>query len=563
MRASLDRRQILVGTAALVAAGAAQAATLDAVAPRLNQVGYLPDSPKRFSLPVSSAAPRDFTVEDDDGQTVFTGRIETRVYDMTAAAGERVVVGDFSGLTTPGRFRVRMGEVSSAPFVVGDDVYGPVLRDALRGFYIIRANVPLDDAVTGIKHGFGHPSDAHLMVDAVSRDLTGGWYNAGDYGKWTIMAAISASEMMWLYELRPAAAQLVLDIPQTYNGLPDILQQARWGLDWLLKMQNADGGVLHKVDTEPNFAWGKLPEDDPNIRAAHPASSIDAGVFAAVMAQACRVFGPLDAAFASGCREAALKAWAWLQAHPNVTHDDPYYADKDASQETAWAMAEIAGMTRDAALEEQAWQRYTAFDMSNGNGLTPFLWSAPQALGAVSLVRSGSAKTKAKAMTAITLASDWIATGLVSDPYGFSDYAGDYGWGSLEYGLDRACQCMLAFALTGEQRHRDTGQKILDYALGHNALDRSLVTGHGTRRTEHPYHWAYRTQKIALPGWPSGGPNGQAVGADPLLAALIAKGTAPAKCFVDACEDNGSWASNEGTTTETAALALAIGLFSL
>lgn len=589
----LSRRQWLMGAGATLAlAGRARAeVAVNPVIehPKLNQLGFRPSSGKRFCLTVARStespatvdagasvftggfpmlgdtvvAPRPdrFTVETEAGRTVFAGDFDP-VTDLTKAAGERVVNGDFSDLTTPGRYRVRCGDRLSAPFVIGDEVYAPLLHNAARTFYIIRANTALDDPVTGMKHAAGHPADAHITLGGAVRDLTGGWYNAGDFGKWTHMAAISSSQMMWLYELRPAAAALKFDIPPLWP-LPDLLQQARWGLEWLLKMQNRDGSVLHKVDTEPLYAWGKPPAEDPNPRHARGASSIDAGVFVGVMCQAARVFAKIDPAFARRCRAAALRSWTWLKANPSVLHDDPFYADPDVRQEVAWAYAEMAVLTADSELAAQAQARFVALGTSDSAGILPFFWPSPQVLGAMALARYGNGPARDAAIAGLAHAAAAITAEQNSDPYGYSADPNRYTWGSLEMALDSAVVCLFTSEVTGDATFRRTAQRLLDYALGCNALNLSFVTGHGTHFVGHPYHWTWRTQKKLMPGWPSGGPNGQPTGADPLLAPVIARGTPPAKCFVDACEDNGSWASNEGQTTETAALTLTAGLLGL
>jgi endoglucanase len=321
-------------------------------------------------------------------------------------------------------------------------------------------------------------------------------------------------------------------------------------------MQNPDGSVLHKVDSEGQYAWGLPPEQDPNPRAARGRSSLDAGVFVGAALQAARVFAPLDPPFAARCRAAADRAWAWLQANPKVLHTDPNYADSDPRQETLWARCEMALATADQGLADQAARLIPQL------GVSPFFWPTPQLLGVMSLARAGGqAGAVARAVIVDTAAA--IAPYIDADPYGFTVEPSAYTWGSVEVALNTAVVCLFAAELSGEARPRETAQRILDYVLGCNALDHSFVTGHGTRATVRPYHWTCRVWNIVMPGWASGGPNGAAAGADPRLKAVIDRRLPPAKCFVDACEPDGSWASNEGQTSENAALVLAVGLYSL
>jgi len=551
------RRSVLAGMAAAACGGVVRA---DGVAnpiialPKTNQIGFLPAAAKTFAWTVESAhaAAAAFTVERSDSSEVLRGMLGAPI-DQTATAGEFVRVGDFSTLTAPGTYRIVVSGQRSHPFAIGDAVYQPLLRDAVRAFHLIRANTAADDPVTKVHHAAGHLSEAALLVDGVTRDLTGGWYNAGDFGKWVHMAALAVSHMMWLLELRPQVATFSLNVPVT-KGLPDILAEARWGLDWMLKMQNADGSVLHKVDAEPNLPWGVLPADDKTERHAKPAGSWDAAVFAAAMAQAARVFTPYDAPYAERCRKAALAAWAWLQAHPAVENHDPYYFINDIAAKRMWALAEMARLTGDAALFAQAADQFAA------PGLTFSSWVSPQILGALSLAHGSKGKAHDVAVKQIAAAADSIIAVGKTDAYGASGVPQMYIWGSVENALNAANACFMAHALGAGSQYRAGGARLLDYVLGHNALGRAFVTGHGTVRVEHPWHWIYRDEGIAIPGWATGGPNAYPMGADEPLKAVIARGTPAAKCYLDLC-DKGSWASNEGQTSENAALLFAVGIY--
>lgn len=557
-----SRRTALKTAAGVLAVGLAPSAS-DAednpvFGPRLNQLGFRPVQPKHFVLiadPVGARAPA-FSIETLSGPQAFKGRIDETIYDLNSTTGERVWVGDFTSFEEPGCYRLRVGQAASHPFKIGRSVYLPLIRDAARAFFLIRANTAIDDPVTGLRHSAGHQTEAALPVDGLPRDLSGGWYNAGDFGKWTHMAAISASQMMWLHELRPSVRNLRLAVPATYPGLPDLLQQARWGLEWLFKMQNGDGSVLHKIDSRERYAWGRSPEHDIYPRKAYPATSLDAGNFAGVMLQASKVFAAYDGEFATRCRKAALRAWEWLEGHPELVGRDVNYPDTDPRQEIAWAIYAMAASQGGAEHTKRAVRSLATIS------LPPLSWMAPQVLGAMSLARSDSTAAHL-ARAAIIRAAEPITARVEKDPYGFSINPDEYYWGSVEAALNAAVLCLFAAELSGHERPRWTAQMLLDYVLGCNTLDRSFVTGHGQRSITRPYHWTCRAYDIIIPGWASGGPNRFLDGADPLLKAVISSGAPPARCFVDACEANGSWASNEGQTSENASLILASGLIGL
>jgi endoglucanase len=322
-------------------------------------------------------------------------------------------------------------------------------------------------------------------------------------------------------------------------------------LNWLLKMQNADGSVMHKADSGSNFAWGKLPEDDPNERRATFASTIDAADFTAVMMQASRVFGPIEPAFSRQCRTAADKSRAWLEKNPAVLHDDPFYVDKDPSGERLWALAEVLRQTGDRqALNEF---RKTAGERR----LPPPAWMSPEFLGYMSLAMAEDMDPAVRelAKRSMQTLADSILQKASLSGYGVSAGPDEYYWGSVENTLHRAAVLICVHQLTGDEKYREGALRQLDYCLGRNALGMSFVAGYGTVSPQRPYHWTRAALGKVMPGWASGGPNSGPEGADPLLKEVQKLGTPPAKCFVD----GDSWASNEGQTTENAALLFVAG----
>jgi endoglucanase len=531
-------------------------------APKVNQLGYLPSGDKTFHVTVGAPAqPGDpFSVLDaTTGQAVLSGTLSATAVDDTAVSGESVLVGDFSTLAVPGRYLVSVDGTQSPPFDVGDDLYTSLFRDAIRAFYIIRCGIAIADAETGIQHPACHTADAVLRTDrSTSLNLTGGWHNAGDFGKWTHEAAISASYMMWLYELNASGVgSLDTGIPESGDAVPDVLDEARWGLTWLLKMQQPDGSVMHKVDTEPNFAWGLSPEKDPNLRSAGLASTIDAAEFAAVMAQAARVFKTVDPAFAASCLTAAQNAWTWTVANPGVGETDIYYTDPDPSQEVSWALGEMVRATHDPTLTE------TFAAGVQGDTLTALSWKTPEILGyvAVAMDPQADATLQASVVSKLTSLCDGLATTAESAGYGVATTSAQYYWESNEDLLHRTAALLFGAAATGNDAYRRLALRQLDWLLGDNSLNRSFVTGHGSNPIAHPYHWtAYALGKL-MPGWGGGGPNRYAAGADLPLIGLIDEGAPPAKCYLDLGNAAGSYASNEGETSENAALAFTTGMF--
>jgi endoglucanase len=154
-----------------------------------------------------------------------------------------------------------------------------------------------------------------------------------------------------------------------------------------------------------------------------------------------------------------------------------------------------------------------------------------------------------------------LAATAESTGYGVATTSAQYYWESNEDLLHRTAALIFGAATTGNDSYRRLALQQLDWLLGDNSLNRSFVTGHGSNPIVHPYHWtAYALGKL-IPGWGGGGPNQYATGADLPLIGLIDEGTPPAKCYLDLGNAAGSYASNEGETSENAALAFTTGMF--
>lgn len=234
---------------------------------------------------------------------------------------------DFSSVTESGEYYVHdpSAKESSAVFRIGADVYREVLKQAQRTFFYQRAGFEKEAKYAGeawadgkSHAGPGQDGEARLYSDrdnaATERDLSGGWYDAGDYNKYTAWTGDYVAIMLRAYEENPAAFTDDLNIPESGNGVPDILDEARFGLDHLVRLQNEDGGVLSIVSLDhaspPSAATG------PSVYG--PASSNATIRAALAYAAGARVFASLDATYAADLRARALRAWEWLEENPAV-----------------------------------------------------------------------------------------------------------------------------------------------------------------------------------------------------------------------------------------------------
>jgi endoglucanase len=542
---------------------------------KVDQVGYLPARSKLAVVVGTSAGDRFSVRGAADGHEVFSGVLGPLRRD--ADSGDALRVADFSDLSAAGSYYLDVAGVgTSDAFEVGDDAYAHAFRLVMRGFYGQRCGsaVDLGPSYPGYSHPACHTAgtpnpDAlmHASSGATGAiDGTGGWHDAGDYGKYVVNSGITTGELLWAYELyADRLAGVRLDIPESGNAVPDVLDEARYNLDWMLKMQDRDGGVWHKL-TSLGFGSFVMPErDDGGPRyvigtGSGPfKGSCATGDFAAVMAAAGRIYRPFDAAFSARTTDAAERAWRWLARYPNVAFRNPpgvttgEYGDSDCSDERLWAAAELFRTTGQA--------EYDAFFRANLGASAaivsapPPSWGDVKALAALSYLLSdqpgADPALRARLRDELVAAADAIVARSEANPYHVSLRPEDYVWGSNGVVANYGVLLALANLVHPDPAYLDAAADDLHYLLGRNTFGLSWVTQLGSHPFRHPHHRPSGADANAEP-WPgllSGGPN--RYGGDPVIDALPA--SPPARRYAD---DQASYASNEIAINWNAPLAL-------
>ncbi len=253
----------------------------------VNQAGYLPESEKIAVIPFPAET---FRVIDAGGNTAFEGNCLKFGFDENS--GDTVWKADFSGLKTEGEYRVVAGDNASLLFKIGEHALDKTLRDLVRAYYYFRCGCELKPENAGkFTHGACHTSLASEWFDrSVKKDVSGGWHDAGDYGRYVTPGACAAAQLLYAYILYPnALGKLDLNIPESGNGMPDFLSEVRYELDWLMKMQKTDGSVYHKVSTAQHARF-VMPEKDTEPLYLLPVSSMATADLAAVCALGYRVY---------------------------------------------------------------------------------------------------------------------------------------------------------------------------------------------------------------------------------------------------------------------------------
>jgi len=532
--------------------------------PKVNQVGYDPRDRKVAVATVPFHHAGDSLWVVDKNRRRVWGGVFGEAIDDSASTRETVVQGDFSGFADDGIWQIESNGRISAPFRIGSAVLGGLYGDALKSFRTIRCGTAIHDDRIGLDHAPCHLQDTIRSSDGTSGDFTGGWHNAGDYGKWVVEAAVSVASFLWLVEMDQLRSK------HAPTGREALLDEARWGLDWILKMQMPDGSMLHKVDPEPNFAWGTKPDADLQPRWASfqakgstQPTSVDAGLAVGVLTQGARVFAAFDPDYAARLSRAADLSWNWLAKNPRIGQQDKYYLDPDSRQEEFWARAERARATNSDSLRKVAKSQLSSLVQSEA------FYHSTGIFGAMSLMFDTAAEIRQAARARVAqLASKFAATSRRTG-YRVALEPADYGWCSNEQTLFKGQTLVAGFHATGDSSYLVAARAQLDYVLGQNSLDTAFVHGYGTKSVQHPYHWSTFDYGRALPGWMVPGPNHfldatleQLAYDHPLYDFISERNPPPAKCYLDICPPDGGYASNEGETTGMSSLLFLTGWFS-
>ena len=539
---------------AVVVANGDEAASLNI---KVDQVGYPANASK---VAMVSAPAKTFAVKRvGDNASIFQGQLGPTATDSNS--GDTLQAADFSSVRKPGTYYLDVPGVGrSWPFDIGPNVYSRAFYLAMRAFYGQRCGMAVDPGpeFPGYTHAACHLEG---RFDSSSgregrRDNVGGWHDAGDYGRYIVNSGITVGTLLWAYELFAArVANRKLNIPETGKGTPDLLNESRWNLEWMLKMQDDDGGVWHK-QTSAHFPGFVMPEDDHLVSlvigttSAPYKSTCATADLAAVAAIASRVYEPFDKKFAATNLRAARQAWAWAERFPNVTFRNPpgittgEYGDRECGDERLWAAAELWRTTGDVAYNRYFLDHYEKY-LPTLVHPDPESWRvvAPMGLWAYALARRAGTdpgvvnRIRQQALAA----AHQIVDRTRRNPYRVSLIAEDYVWGSNGQVGNYGVLLLVANAFSPDPAFVDVARDNLHYLLGRNTFSLSWVTQVGANPYRHPHHRPSGADNNLEP-WPgllSGGPN--AARQDPVLQALPA-GLPPAKIYSD---DQASYASNE------------------
>lgn len=497
----------------------------------LNQIGFLPDAEKIAVLNGDAISSKATVVDAASGSVVYEGDVEPASFND--ATGRDEARFDFSSFTTPGTYKIVSGEFESFEFKIAEDVYDEAFDATLRMFYLQRCGVELTADLAGDHaHPECHTGAATIYGTEETIDVSGGWHDAGDYGRYVVSGAKSAADLMLAYSLYPDAFDDELGIPESGNGIPDVLDEVKFELNWLFKMQAPDGGVYHKV-TCANFPGFVMPEAETEELIVTPVSTTATGDFAAVMAMASYIYADIDPDFATACYDAAVKAAEYLDAHPDfegavnpdgiVTGEYPDTNDKD---ERCWAYAELFKASGDSKYDD-------AFCALIDGGVpcaNDFGWQGVGAYAGYAYLSAEKAKGKFydAVLTSFMSGVPGVEAAAAGDAYNSSLV--EYPWGSNMTIANNGMYLILYDVVKNTDEGDAVAREQLNYLLGTNGTSYCFLTGFGTQSPESPHHRPTEATGIVVPGMVAGGPNQYLE--DP-YASTVLEGTAPALCYAD------------------------------
>jgi len=515
---------------------------------QINQVGYAPSAPKYAyvgnwlgsdgAMPVD--AERFEVVDIDSGKVVFRGALEPRAI-ADPWSGNSVHEANFSDVTRDGRYRIRVPGIGvSDVFSIAPDVYDGVYRAVMRLFYHSRNSTPI--SAPWADDGYARPEGGiPSELDAVYHPRVGpsplgrgevagayhavrrGWFDAGDYGQYIpnaapVWYAVAASLDIAPNNFRDGD----LDIPESGNGIPDIIDELEWGMDWALSMQDpVSGGVYFRIASR---TWDeRLPHELKESRYLAEKTTHATASFAAMAAIHARLVAPYDPKRSQRVLQAAVAAWEFLEEHPQwpeegLRYSNPRdfhageYSDTSATDNRLWAAAELFRTTGQVPYH-LAYQQLvdkveidpTAIVSFKDQGLAG-LWAyamSPWPDREPELVR--------QARSTVISAADWRIRKAQEHPFRapMHQHRGYVGWGSFAHSSRATLTLLQAHSLTGDEQYRRWAWQSPHNQLGANPQSVSYITGIGARSPGYPLSKLsqYDTMAAPLRGIPINGPH--------------------------------------------------------
>ena len=547
-----------------------------------NYAGYRPHDEKiaraSFIQGYDELDGKEFLIRDvKSGNTFFKGKIE-KITDFDKASGDKVYALDFSALKVPGKYCIEIPSIKekSEIFSIKDKVYNEVFQHALKMYYYQRCHAELTEEYAGkFTHKRCHEGPAVLLSDSSKQwKVSGGWHDAGDYGIYMPNMGITILQILQAYELyKDKMKDRIISIPENKptsffkrlfgikgNGIPDILDEMRWGVLWVLSMQREDGGVYEVEHGTEWVAHDEKPPADPSydkfqryvddsyyyykdgkkVEIKDTPTTTSTALGCAIFANMSVHMKKYDKAFAEKCKKAALKAWDFLEKHPEEIPPqggkslvDSPYRDSPDSDERLFAAVMMLKLTGENKYNDYIKKNYLDNFRSHSGDFHPPFWGQYKNMALYEYYFLKEADKEIKSFIREKL-KEYINRKLNEmneDGYSCILRPDEYYWGSSavlgNYGYDLIFAARIFKDEKEEvKKYRNGALNQLHYLLGCNPLGFSYVSKIGKRSVHHSFHlWFNNTEsKDMPPGYVAGGPNSREGGV---------YSSYPAKCYRD------------------------------
>lgn len=513
----------------------------------LNQLGYISSMPKTAAF-VGTA--ESFQIVDaKSGKTMFSGLTGDSVFDPSSH--DTVSPIDFSSFNMCGKYYIKAGRKKSCVFEISEHPYKALKTGLLKGLYYNRCGIHDKRFAGDYAHGKCHSDFVPLFENPSKRlDVSGGWHDSGGYGKFSVCTCTTLGHLLYAYKLFPESFNDITGIPESGNGVPDILNECRIGLEWLLKMQARDGGVYHKAASAESVSF-VMPEDDHSEHYVFPRSHQATACSCAVFSLASRIYRDFDADFSQRLHEASINAWIWLMNNPKfVPFENPPlialnaagdFYDDNFDDDMFWAVCELYETTGDKLFHDRIHElcgRISAIGFINrdngGFGAISYLFGS----------QPKDSRLEQMLQVQIRIKADNLYSLSKKSGYGTAKSPDDYIRGSNMYSMTDSITLILAYKIFRCEEYLQTVCEQVNYILGKNPMGMCYVTGFGSESVKHPHHRPSEADDIEepVPGLLVCGPSKQSQ--DDFTQWNIPSEAPPAKCYYDISY---SFSTNETT----------------
>lgn len=510
---------------------------------KIDQLGYTPTSTKRAIFSYNEG---DFfnVVSIPSGQVVYTGAIIEQGYDMQSE--DTVYYGDFSDLTTVGTYRIetQIGGVSYE-FTIAENPYDDLEKGLLYVMYLQRCGQTIASIIDGYSHESCHDELAILDRDGSTIDVSGGWHDAGDYGRYVNTGAKATLDLLLAYSIHPELFGDDTAIAESGNTIPDILDEARYELEWIMKMQKSDGSFYSKVATKVFADFISAEQDLDQLIILGEGRTDIAAYASAVLAYASSIYEPFDASFASQLWQAAQSGYSYVSRVSGAYiidetpdgYDMGTYNDTD-DRDQRFLLETVMFMVGHDYAHLQNALRYLAMedlDLSDAG------WRNCGMYGLYFLALQSSQLDQGQLdmiHERINESMTSIGNAIASSGYNYSNEG--YGWGSNGDVANDALIMALIYDLTDSNMVQTMGMASIHYLLGQNSLNRCFVIGYGSYSPSTLHHrMAISHDNARYSGALVGGPDAYC---EDEIANQYCDMVAPAKAYYD---DPNSYSTNE------------------